>query len=60
MSIFSSFIQQHLLAALEQELLKHAPDIQAVLISEVESFANDALVWVKSKMESKLPDNGAK
>lgn len=53
MSLLSTFIQSQLLKAIENEFIEHAPDIQQAIIAEVEAFANDALEWVKSKIQTK-------
>ena len=53
MSLLSSFIQNQLLKALEAEFVAHAPEMQEVIVSEVESFANQAMDWVKDKLHAK-------
>ena len=60
MSIFLNFIQKQLLAELEQEFVKHAPDVQSAIVAEVAKFANEAFAWVESKVKSNPSLNGAK
>lgn len=55
MSLLSSFIQNQLLKAIESEFVAHEPDIQSAIVSEVESFANQALQWVKNKTKITIP-----
>lgn len=50
MSLLSSFIQNQLLKALEAEFALHAPEVQAVIVTEVTNFANQALQWVEAKL----------
>jgi len=53
MSLLSSFIQNQLLKALEAEFVAHVPEMQQVIVGEVEAFANQALEWVKDKVQDK-------
>lgn len=53
MSLLSSFIQNNLLKALEDEFLSHEPEMQAALVKEVSALANQALAWVESKIQPK-------
>jgi len=55
MSLLSSFIQNHLIKAIEAEFVTHAPEIQQAIVGEVQAFANEALQWVESKLSPKPP-----
>lgn len=50
MSLLSSFIQNQLLKAIESEFSAHAPEMQAVILNEMNLFANQSLAWVESKL----------
>jgi hypothetical protein len=51
MSLLSSFVASHVVSLLEAELVKHEPDLQAALLSEVQEFAGVVGDWLKSKLE---------
>lgn len=53
MSLLSSFIQKNLIKAIEAEFIAHAPEIQEIILLEIESFGNLALSWVHSKLNPK-------
>jgi hypothetical protein len=53
MSLVSAFVSKHLLKLLENEFTNHESDLQDLMITEVSQFANDALEWVKSKLDAK-------
>lgn len=55
MSLLTSFVREHLLKSLEEELKKHAPEIQQAVINEIQEFSNQALEWVKNKL---IENNG--
>jgi hypothetical protein len=57
MSIVSTFLSTHLLALLETEFASHAPDIQAVVVSEMQAFVSAAATWIESKLPK--PTDGA-
>jgi hypothetical protein len=42
--------------AVEAEFKSHVPEIQEIIISEIESFGNLALQWVSTKLNPK-PSN---
>jgi hypothetical protein len=54
MSLLSVFIAEHVVKSLEQEFLKHAPELQAKLLEEVSQFSGQVLSWVATK----LPKSG--
>lgn len=58
MSLFSSFIRNHLLAAVEAEFSAHAPNVQSVIIDEINSFAGEALAWVDGKLHIEQAPKG--
>lgn len=53
MSLLSSFVASHVVSLLEQELVKHEPDLQAAFIAEVQEFADVVGGWLKDKLEPK-------
>lgn len=50
MSLLSKFVTQHLVNDLEQEFVKHEPDMKDMLVKEVETFAQMLIDWVSSKL----------
>lgn len=50
MSLLSSFIRDQLLKAVEEEFLKHEPDIQDSIVQQIDAFASECIEWVKSKL----------
>ena len=57
MSLVTSFLLKHLVPALEAAFVAHEPEMQAALLSEVETFSSDLLSWYKSKIAPvDLPD----
>jgi hypothetical protein len=52
MSLLSSFVANHLVASLEEEFVKHAPELQAAFLAEVEAFSADVIKWLKSKSQA--------
>ncbi len=50
MSLLSKFVTQHLVNDLEQEFIKHAPELQQSLVNEVATFAQMLSDWVSSKL----------
>lgn len=50
MSLLSSFIRNQLLKGLEDEFVSHEPDIQDVIVEQINSFAAECLEWVNSKL----------
>lgn len=50
MSLLSQFVTKHLVNDLEQEFVKHVPDVQQALVKEVEIFAQMLVDWVSSKL----------
>lgn len=50
MSLLSKFVTQHLVNDLEQEFVKHVPDLQKTLVDEVATFAQMLSDWVSSKL----------
>lgn len=57
MSLLSTFISTQLIKALEHEFVNHEPEMQALILNEVQAFVSEAVAWVQSKME---PSNGDK
>lgn len=53
MSVLSSFIQNQLLKALEDQFVAHEGDLKDAFVAEVNAFAQDVLKWVESKVQSK-------
>jgi hypothetical protein len=56
MSLLSSFIRNHLLAAVEAEFSAHAPEVQSTIVNEVNAFASEALAWVDGKLKIAAPE----
>jgi hypothetical protein len=50
MSLLSSFIKNQLIKSLEAEFVAHAPDLQALFVKELESFASEVLTWINEKL----------
>ncbi len=50
MSILSKFISTQLISAIENEFIHHAPEIQAVIISEIKHFLAEGYAWVEKKL----------
>lgn len=50
MSLLSSFIRSHLINAIENEFVKHEPEVKDKVIDEMRQFSNEAMEWVDSKM----------
>lgn len=53
MSLLSSFIASHLIPALEQAIIAHEPDAQALIIGEIEALSSKVGEWVKEKLSPK-------
>lgn len=53
MSLLSTFVTNHVLTLLEQELLNHEADIQAAMLAEVKALADTITGWVNDKIEAK-------
>ena len=53
MSLLSNFIRTQLLKAVETEFAAHLPEVQALVIKEMEDFANECMQWVKDKLDIK-------
>lgn len=52
MSLLSEYVQKEFLKSLEAEFIAHAPDLQKVIINEIQVFAADLTTWIESKMDS--------
>ena len=52
MSLFSDFITNQAVSALETEVLKHAPDIQTAFVNEVIAFTQALMSWAECKLKS--------
>lgn len=52
MSLLSSFIAKEGIAIFEKQFIENVPAMQDLITKEVESFAQKALEWVKSKSET--------
>lgn len=50
MSVLTSFLAHKLLAALEAELVNHAPEIQEEFINEIQKLSGVVTEWVKRKL----------
>lgn len=57
MSLLSTFIQNQLLHAIEQQFMEHAPEIQETILAEVGAFAQKAIEWVQSKVSDSTMDD---
>lgn len=51
MSLLSSFIQNQLIKAIEDEFINHSADMQSVIINEVKNFVELGAAWVESKIK---------
>ena len=56
MSLLSSFISTQLLKAIEHEFVNHEPEMQTVILNEVQAFVADAAAWINSKLDSASGD----
>ena len=59
MSLLSAFLSNHLIPALEQAIVKHEPDAQALIIGEIDALNAKVGEWVKDKLSPKGEDNAA-
>jgi hypothetical protein len=50
MSLLSQFIANHVVAALEAQLLAHAPDVQAAFLAELQAFSGQVNAWLEAKL----------
>jgi hypothetical protein len=55
MSLLSSFLESHLVPALEEVYLANEPAVQAALVGEIEAFAAQLGVWVNGKLAPAAP-----
>ena len=49
MSLLSQFVANHVVAALEAQLLAHAPDVQAAFLAELQAFSGQVNAWIEAK-----------
>ncbi len=56
MSLLSSFIRNQLLKAVEAEFADHLPEVQAVVVKEMQDFAAECTQWVEDKLAPKAPE----
>ena len=59
MSLLSSFIASHLIPALEQALIAHEPEAQALILGEIEALGAKVGDWVKDKLSQKEDEHAA-
>lgn len=52
MSLISDFVANHLLGAVENALLTHEPEMQQVIIDEIENFVAVVGTWVQNKLDT--------
>lgn len=57
MSLLSSFIANYLVNALEQQFIKHEPEMQEAFLKEVHDFIGVVSGWVHEKLISKDEKN---
>lgn len=50
MSLLSTFISTQLIKALEHEFVNHAPEIQQVIIQELQDFLAQGAAWIENKV----------
>lgn len=50
MSLLSTFISTQLLKAIEHEFVNHEPEMQAVILNEVQAFVAEAAAWIDNKI----------
>ena len=53
MSLLSMFISNHLIPALEEAIVKHKPDAQALIINEIDALNAKVGEWIKNKLSPK-------
>jgi len=53
MSLISSLIISNLIKAVEEEFLKHEPEMQDKIIEEMQNLISEAMSWVRGKLEGK-------
>ena len=56
MSLLSTFISTQLLKAIEHEFVNHEPEMQAVILNEVQAFVAEATAWIGNKLDSASGD----
>lgn len=52
MSLLSSFIVNHVVKALEAELVEHLPEMQQKFLNEVSEFVKVVSDWVETKLSN--------
>lgn len=58
MSLLSNFISTQLIQALEHEFVNHAPDVQSLIVTEIQNFLTQGAAWVESKINhQQAPSN---
>lgn len=58
MSLLSNFIRNHLLQAIEQELIDATPQIKEIALRELKEFGGQIIEWAESKMNIDLNGDG--
>ncbi len=58
MSLLSTFISTQLINAIEHEFINHSPEIQAVIINEIQNFLAEGNSWLESKINTQKPTIG--
>ena len=53
MSLLSSFIRNQLLKAVEAEFADHLPEVQSLVVKEMQDFAAECTQWVEDKLSPK-------
>ena len=53
MGLISSLVVSNLIKAVEEEFLKHEPEMQDKIIEEMQSLISEAMSWVRDKLEGK-------
>lgn len=57
MSLLSAFIANHVVKALETQLVAHEPELQQVFLNEVSAFVGTVANWVNEKLQPKGEDS---
>jgi hypothetical protein len=52
MSLLSAFISTQLMKAIENEFVNHSPEIQSIIISEIQNLIAEGTAWIDSKLNS--------
>lgn len=50
MSLLSSFIRNQLLKAVEEQFTSHAPEVQALVLKEMQEFGGECIQWAQDKL----------